>query len=125
MENDNAKLKEIKEFGFEVISNPRKHRTGGGVAIIYKSDIKLKCNTNVTKYKSFQIMECTMNSDNGLIRLVNIYRPPYSKKARFTEAHFMKEFEDYLKCLDEKDGKNIIFGDFNIHMEKPEMTYPQ
>ena len=125
MENDNAKLKEIKEFGFEVISNPRKHRTGGGVAIIYKSDIKLKCNTNVTKYKSFQIMECTMNSDNGLIRLVNIYRPPYSKKARFTEAHFMKEFEDYLKCLDEKDGKNIIFGDFNIHVEKPEMTYPQ
>ena len=30
-----------------------------------------------------------------------------------------------LKCLDEKEGKNIIFGDFNIHVEKPEMTYPQ
>ena len=125
MENDNAKLKEIKEFGFEVISNPRKHRSGGGIAIIYKNDLKIKCNNNLTKYKCFQVMECTMNSEEGLIRLVNVYRPPYSQKARFTEAHFMKEFEDYLKCLDEKEGKNIIVGDFNVHMETPEMTYPR
>lgn len=122
-DKDTAKLMEIKDYGMEVISNPRKYRSGGGIAVIYKKCIDMKCNVNINKYKSFQIMETTLCTNVGLIRLVNIYRPPYSKKARFTEAHFLKEFEDYLKCLDGKDGRNIIVGDFNIHMEKTEDTY--
>ena len=57
MENDNAKLKEINEFGFEVISNPRKHRSGGGIATIYKNDLKIKCNfrLNNISLKSFYV----------------------------------------------------------------------
>lgn len=122
-DKDTAKLAEIRDYGMEVISNPRKHRSGGGIAIIYRNSITLKSNTKLMKYSSFQVMETTMSTDEGIIRLVNVYRPPYSKKARFTEAHFLKEFEEYLKYLDDKDGKNLIAGDFNIHMEKTENTY--
>lgn len=122
-DKDTAKLMEIKDYGMEVISNPRKYRSGGGIAVIYKKCIDMKCNVNIDKFKSFQIMETTLGTNVGMVRLINIYRPPYSKKARFTEAHFLREFEDYLKCLDEKEGRNIIVGDFNIHMEKTESTY--
>ena len=122
-DKDTAKLAEIRDYGMEVISNPRKHRSGGGIAIIYKNSIRLRTNTRLMKYSSFQVMETTMSTDEGIIRLINVYRPPYSKKARFTEAHFLVEFEKYLKSLDDKDGKKLIAGDFNIHMEKTEETY--
>ena len=64
-------------------------------------------------------MEVTLESENKLLRFVNIYRPPYSKKNRFTIAHFIEEFEKYLDALKSKNGTPILVGDFNIHIEKP------
>ena len=64
-------------------------------------------------------MEVTLESENKLLRFVNIYRPPYSKKNRFTIAHFIEEFEKYLDALRSKNGTPILVGDFNIHIEKP------
>ena len=40
-EADSAKLQEIKDYGWCIISDPRKHRSGGGIGILYKHDIKL------------------------------------------------------------------------------------
>lgn len=123
--NDDAKLAEIRDYGMSVISNPRKHRSGGGIAFLYRSDFKLKVNTQVSKYKSFQVMEAVLKTEDELLRLVNIYRPPYSKKARFTECDFLKEFEDYLRDLTMKQGTPIIAGDFNFHVERPDDHYPK
>ena len=122
---DKAKLQEIEDYGWKIISNPRKYRTGGGIAILYKSSLELKCNTKVTKYKSFQVMESLLKTNNGMVRLVNVYRPGYSKKARDTQCDFLKEFEDYLNNLSQKQGEPILAGDFNFHMEKPSENYPK
>jgi len=122
---DTAKLQEIRDYGWNVLSNPRKHRSGGGIAILYRNDIKLTSNTKVTKYKTYQVMEAVLSSKSGLIRLVNIYRPPYSQKARHTESMFLEEFENYLGDLSKKPGSPVIAGDFNIHVEKPNELYPR
>ena len=66
---DKAKIQEIKNYGWNIISNPRKYRTGGGIAILYKNSIELKCNTNVTKYKSYQVMESLLKTNNGIVRI--------------------------------------------------------
>ena len=124
-DGDKAKLAEIQDYGWNIISNPRKYRSGGGIAMLYRNSIELKCNTKVTKYKSFQVMESLLNTDQDFVRLVNIYRPPYTKKARYTECDFLGEFEDYLKDLYQKPGDPIIAGDFNFHMERPGDTYPK
>lgn len=124
-DGDKAKLAEIKEYGWNIISNPRKHRGGGGIAMLYRNTLELKCNTKVTKYKSFQVMELPFNTDHDIVRLVNLYRPPYTKKARYTECDFLSEFEDYLKDLSQKPGDPIIAGDFNFHMERPDDLYPK
>lgn len=122
---DTAKLQEIRDYGWNILSNPRKHRSGGGIALLYTNDIKLTSNTKLTKYKSYQVMEAVLNSKSGLIRLINIYRPPYSKKARYTESMFLEEFENYLGDLSNKPGTPIIAGDFNIHVERPNELYPK
>ena len=123
-EADSAKLKEIKDYGWNIVSDPRKHRGGGGICIMHRPEILLKTNDKVTKFKSFQVMESLLHSDDGAVRLVNIYRPPYTKKAKYTESTFLKEFEDYLEDLDNKSGTPILMGDFNFHMERPEDFYP-
>lgn len=124
-EGDKAKLAEIKEYGWNILSDPRKHRSGGGIAMLYKNDIQLKSNTKVTKYKSFQVMESLLTTSTDIVRLVNIYRPPYTKKARFTECDFLREFEDYLDTLSTKPGVPILAGDFNFHIERPGDHYPK
>ena len=124
-EGDKAKVKEIENYGWKIISNPRKHRTGGGIAMLYRSSLELTCNTKVTKYKSFQAMESLLKTDKDLVRLVNIYRPGYSKKSRCTQCNFLEELEDYLNNLSQKQGEPIIAGDLNFHMEKPSENYPR
>ena len=122
---DDAKFAEIREYGWNVMSNPRKHRSGGGIAMLYKCNFKLSNNERVTKYKSFQVMETLLATEEDIIRLINVYRPPYSKKARHTQCHFLEEFEDYLSNLQGKQGTPIIAGDFNFHLEKPDELYPR
>lgn len=124
-DGDKAKLAEIKEYGWNILSDPRKHRSGGGIAMLYKNNIQLKSNTKVTKYKSFQVMESLLTTSTDLVRLVNIYRPPYTKKARFTESDFLREFEDYLETLATKPGVPVLAGDFNFHVERPGDHYPK
>ena len=83
-DGDKAKLIEIKDYGWNILSDPRKHRSGGGIAMLYKNSIQLKGNNKVTKYKSFQVMESLLTADTEMVRLVNIYRPPYTT----TRYHF-------------------------------------
>ena len=116
-EADTAKLQEIKDYGWNVLSNPRKHRSGGGIAFLYRKWLKLKLNEKVVKYKSFQVMEALLETTLGQVRLVNVYRPGYSKKARHTQCDFLDEFEEYLTDLKDKSGAPIIAGDFNFHIE--------
>ena len=122
---DTAKRREIEEYGWKIASNPRKHRSGGGICVLYKPCISLKCNDKVIKFKTFQVMETTLQGYSEEVRFVNIYRPPYTKKARFTEAQFLEEFDSYLDDVSGKPGMPIIGGDFNIHIERPTDHYPQ
>ena len=115
--NDSVKVQEVRDYGFNIMSKPRP-RHGGGTAIIYKNNVKLQVNNHVPKYKTFEVMEATLQTKDELLRLTNIYRPPYSKKNRYTPKSFLQEFEEYLDSLDEKTGTSIIVGDINIHAEK-------
>ena len=118
-EADAAKLQEIRDYGWDIISNPRKHRTGGGIAFLSRRGLNLKANEKVIKYNSCQIMETVLNTTSGIIRLINVYRPGYSKKARHTVNDFLEEFEGYLSDLVCKSGTPILAGDFNFHIQRP------
>ena len=122
--NDTAKLAEIRDYGFEVLSAPR-HRCGGGIAVVYRHDLSVTHNRKIEKFSTFEVMEITIQSDKNLMRFVNVYRAPYSKKHRFTMVHFLEEFEQYLQTASCKNGTLILVGDFNIHVEKEDDSYAQ
>ena len=50
------------------------------------------------------------------VRLVVVYRPPKSN-----ESCFIQEFSEYLELLSASTGKLLIMGDFNIHVDRPDL----
>ena len=62
------------------------------------------------------MQESFIGTDDDLTRICNIYRPPYTGKARYTEAHFIEEFSDYLTELLTKTGYPLLMGDFNFQV---------
>ena len=118
--NDKAKFAEIREYGFDIFSAPRKGR-GGGVAFIFNpKHIKLIRN-NVNKYKSFKVLETVLERPSGLTRLSVVYRSTQTstknKYAETRQIQFYQEFADYLDEVVTKSGRPIICGDFNFHVE--------
>lgn len=97
---NSAKLKEIKDYGWNVTSDPWKHRSGGGIGDLYRPDITLnKPEDELEGSRStshFKSCNCSSRSSGDMLRLVNIYRPPYTKKAKYTESFFLDELDEYL-----------------------------
>ena len=111
---------EIHDFGYDVISSPRKGK-GGGVAFVFNPE-KVSANGNLVKgFKSFEVFECIIKTTTKMMRICTIYRTTHTKcKTKYEETKvsvFLVEFEKYLDSLVEKCGTPLICGDFNFHIE--------
>ena len=121
---DEAKIKELQEHGINFMSSPRTSgRERGGLAVIYKPSLKLKLNKKTESYQTIEHMELTLQTEEELLRFVNVYRPPYSKKHKYTELSFLMEFEEFAENLVTQPGVPIMAGDFNMHVEKADDRY--
>ena len=113
--NNTSNVSEIKDMGYNVEIQPRKGKRGGGVCVVYKNHIKLK-KCNITKYKSFEILEVTLHGKPDIIRVSACYRT--GKMSTEGRGNFACELDNYLQSLCLKKGENILCGDFNIHVEE-------
>ena len=86
-------LKASVPNGFSYLNKPRPHDIrGGGVATIYRKDIKCKEMQNDTHFKSFehQIVEAEINATKFIFAVV--YRIPPSQSNRIPKRLFISEF---------------------------------
>ena len=102
--------------GYDNHLHVRANRTGGGIIIIFKEQLKLQ-KVKTIKFKSFEHLEVTANYSNNLLRFICLYRRPPSSKNKLNVGMFMKEFAEYIleRCL--LSGKMILMGDFNFHID--------
>ena len=119
---DKSIFSEIHDFGFDILSSPRKGK-GGGVAFVFNPD-RVKVDANYVKgFKSFEVFECIIKAADKVVRLCTVYRTTKTKdKINYDLTKvsvFMDEFDKYLDTLVEKCGSPIICGDFNFHIEDP------
>ena len=70
-------------------------KRGGGVALVYKQSISVKCK-KVKKYDQFEYMMCSLSLKHKSIVVVIFYRPPPSQDNGLTTATFMNEFSEFL-----------------------------
>ena len=114
-EDDNAIIGQLAPTGFTFKHVPRISRRGGGVALLFRSELHVDVTCSLSSYQSFEFIEGNIISGLESIRLVVIYRPPGSKCPL---SKFFEEFSAFLDGHLFTSGSLIISGDFNIHVNK-------
>ena len=73
----------------------RANRRGGGIGIIYKSQLQMesKCNGQTC---SFEYGVWKVKAKKTTITVIAIYHPPYTAKSPSTDAMFLDDFTNWL-----------------------------
>ena len=101
---------------YEFLHLPRSTGRGGGVGVLLRKGFNIKQN-DVSSFTSMEYLDLSVMSNNTLIHLITVYRPPPSKKNKSTTSTFLREFSTLLEHLVVAPGNLLITGDFNLHME--------
>ena len=95
------------------MSYPRIRRRGGGVTLLYKDSISV-VTTKQSDYNSssssFEFSELLVKSGSFVVRLVIVYRPPFTNS-------FVSDFTSYLESIISSMQPILIVADFNLHVD--------
>ena len=111
--------REVPPEGYSIISHSRPDdRLGGGVAIVYRDNVKFKDHTGTNLFSTMEYMTASICLNISTINLYVIYRYPASSVIEFCN--------ELVSLLEENfntdNGTLILTGDFNIHMD--DLTHP-
>ena len=115
-ENADTVINQLLPTGYLFIKRNRKNRSGGGLIVIYKETLDLKKIKTSTQTHSFEILECSLKTKTVQYNFTLCYRPPTSKKNKYTINEFHDEFHEFMIDLSTKRKNLYILGDFNIHV---------
>ena len=103
----------IKKYGLDILHANREGKRGGGVAIIYRKDIKVKpISASSIEYATFEYSHCIIQSMGIKIQLVCVYRRQVKSLNMFCE-----EFENFMESIFYQGDKTILVGDFNVWVD--------
>ena len=115
-ERDQTQRAEITLPGYKLLDHSRKGRTGGGTALLFNDNFDVR-DTNSGEVTSFEFSECLLQYDSTKLRVIIIYRTPYSAAHPVTTSVFLEEFSNYLETVILSSEPLLITGDFNIHVD--------
>jgi len=104
--------------GFKLFDQPRLGRTGGGLALLIKNEIDAR-KIDGGERRSFEFFEWIVHYGSNSLRIVTIYRIPYSQAHPVTTSVFLDEFTTYIESIIMSAEPLLITGDFNIHVNTP------
>ena len=111
--------REVPPEGYSIISHSRLNdRPGGGVAIVYRDNVRVKDHTGTNLFSTMEYMNASICLNISTINLYIIYRYLAS-----SVIDFCNELVSLLEeNVNTDKGTLILTGDFNIHMDDP--THP-
>ena len=115
--DDDATRAEMCPTGYKFLDQPRTDRPGGGTGLIFRDSLLItKIDAGVKI--SFEFSEWIVTSSfSRSLRIVILYRPPYSDQHKVTTEKFLMDFSTYLETLLLVKEELLIVGDFNIHVD--------
>ena len=97
-------------------------RKGGGLALIYRNNLKVsRC--PVAAFRTFECAQWKVCIKSLIFYIIGIYRPPYSSVQPVTLAAFITEFTEFLNNITTGSESQVFLGDFNIHVDKSQDCY--
>ena len=105
--------------GFNFKNFPRpSERNGGGTGAFYNLSLDLSFFDSGEK-SSFEFSEWKLSVHGRIIRLVVVYRPPYSKEHPVPASVLFQEFSAFLKTTVLCPEVLLVSGYFNFHLDDP------
>ena len=92
-------------------------RRGGGVGVIYKSNIDVSTIPTSDPYRSFEHLGLKLHMKNKDYVLHIIYRPPPSNANSLTEQMFQEDWSDFIAAESTSANPVIIMGDLNMQLD--------
>ena len=114
--NDDAIRNESCPVGYVLADHSRTGRRGGGTALVYRNSLTVK-KIDAGEKTSFEFSEWTVQSASHNLRIILIYRSPYSDEHKVPMSTFFAEFADYVETILLSNEELLILGDFNIHID--------
>ena len=103
----------IKGEGYKIHHSPRSDKRGGGTAIIYKENLKVKEGAaSSSKYQSFEFSYIYLKNQATRILLLCVYR-----KQEIACKIFCRELEELLDVVSNTTEALLVVGDFNIWVD--------
>ncbi|KAJ8017673.1 hypothetical protein HOLleu_44756 [Holothuria leucospilota] len=102
--------------GFCFRDHCRGNWTGGGTGLLFK-DVFTLVDSNSEEKMSFEFSDWHLSYRNFRLRVIVVYRPPYSASHPVSFTTFLSEFSDLLENVVPGPHNLIILGDFNIHVD--------
>ncbi len=97
---------------FSFSHTPRQVGRGGGTGLLISDNWKYSTHSPLCNYNSFESHVITVTAPIKL-HVVVIYRPPGQL------GTFLEELDGLLSSFPEDGSPLLVFGDFNIHLDKP------
>ena len=114
-DSDRLLIEELIPSGCRFLHNPRCIGRGGGVGMLFKNSLRVKQEEAIVT-DSFQYMQIICNTSTKSFRIIVLYRPPNG-----SFANFCLDFSGLLGHLSTFGSLLLITGDFNIHLDPPEV----
>ena len=94
---------------------------GGGVGLLCKSGANIKL-INSGLLQSYEYGDWLVTSNNNILRLIIVYRPPSTSLFSAPVSVFVDQFGEHLEQLSTSKEKILICGGFNIHVEDKNLS---
>ena len=86
------------------------------LGLLYRDSLRVK-KIDVGEKTSFEFTEWTARTTDNNMRLLIIYRPPYSAEHPVSTTVFFRELSDHLESTLLSKEQILIVRDFNIHID--------
>ena len=103
---------------YKLFEHQRVGRTGGGIALLLNEAIDVR-KVDSGERRSFEFGEWILKHGSSKLRLIVIYRIPYSAAHPVSTSVFLDEFPAYSESVVMSPEPLLIAGDLNIHVMFP------
>ena len=114
-EMDDVKRNDLRYDGYD-FRDVCRSGVGGGTGIIFKEIVKCDL-VDSGIVQAIEFSEWLLRYSSVEIRILIIYRRPYSSAHPVTTSAFIQQVQDFLSQKVIGKGKLLITGDLNIHLD--------
>ena len=116
-DRDSVSIAALNPTGYSFINFPRpSSRSGGGAGVFFNKSFNLVLSDGGEK-RSFEFSEWKLSAHGRTIKIIIIYRPPYSEAHPVPASEFFREFSSNLETIVLCPEVLLVTGDFNFHLD--------